>query len=137
MNMYASICTYVCTYMYIYLYIRVCIYVCTFSYLHAYCKWYKLSERKVLQFIGFHPNVGKVFVVFASSLWKVLKEAIAELNIRWKTFSNSSKICKNCETFLSLKFCGLQYKFVTRFAKSILNSTISISRNWNCDSLVL
>ena len=31
-----------------------------------------LSEKKVLQFIGFHLNVGKAFAVFASSVLKVL-----------------------------------------------------------------
>ena len=33
-----------------------------------YCKRQKLSERKVLQFIGFHPNVGKTCAIFASSV---------------------------------------------------------------------
>ena len=36
----------------------------------AYRKQQKLSERKVSQFIGFHPNVAKTFAVFASSVWK-------------------------------------------------------------------
>ena len=44
---------------------------------------------------------GKTFAVFASSVWKVLlKKAIADLN----NFLNSSEICKNHETFLSINF---------------------------------
>ena len=34
-------------------------------------KQLKLSERKVLQFSGFHPNVGNIFVVFVSSTLKI------------------------------------------------------------------
>ena len=37
-----------------------------------YHKRQKLSERKVLRFIGFHSNVGKTFADFTSS---VLKES--------------------------------------------------------------
>ena len=40
----------------------------------AYRKQQKLSGRKVLRFIALHPSVGKTFVVFASSVWKVLKK---------------------------------------------------------------
>ena len=65
----------------------------------------KLSERKVLQFTGFHPSVGKTFTFFASSVWKVMKKAIAQLSIRRDNFHDSSKIR---ETFLSLNFCCLQ-----------------------------
>ena len=69
---------------------------------HTYHNRQKLSERKVSQFAVFHPNGLKTFAVFASSLWKVLKKAIAELR-------KLSKIHKNHKTFLSLNFCHLRY----------------------------
>ena len=47
-------------------------------------------------------------VCFALSVWKVLKKAIAKMNIDGENFHNSSKICKNCKTFLSLNFCRLR-----------------------------
>ena len=53
-------------------------------------------------FTGFHPNVGKTFAVFTLSVWKALKKAIAQLNIRWKSFRGLLKIC---ETMISLDFC--------------------------------
>ena len=56
-----------------------------------------------MQFTEFHPNVGKIFAVFASSVWKVLKKAIAQLNIRRKNFHGSLKIW---ETFFLLNFCN-------------------------------
>ena len=55
------------------------------TYIVVHCKRQKLSERKVSQFTGIHPNVGKTFVVFALSAWKVLKKAIAKLNICWES----------------------------------------------------
>ena len=48
-------------------------------------------------------------MAFASSVWTVLKKAIAEVNICQENFHNSSKICKNRKTFLSLDFCHLRY----------------------------
>ena len=42
------------------------------------------GKRKVSQFTIFYPNEGKTFTVFASSVWKVLKKAIAQLNSRRK-----------------------------------------------------
>ena len=74
-----------------------------------YCKRKRLSEIKVLQFPRFHPHIGTTFVVFGLSVWKVLKKAIAQLNIWWENFCSSSKIRENCETFLSLNFCRLRY----------------------------
>ena len=71
-----------------------------------YCKRQKLSERKLSRFTGIHPNVGKTFMIF---MWKGLKEAIVQLNIRRENFRASPKICKNRETFLSLNFCCLWY----------------------------
>ena len=53
-------------------------------------------------------NVEKNFVVFA---WKVLKKAIGQLdNVcdclhLLENVCDSSKICKNCKTFLTLDFC--------------------------------
>ena len=44
-----------------------------------YRKQQKLSERKVLRFTGFHPNVGKTFTVVTSSEWKVLKKTNTQL----------------------------------------------------------
>ena len=55
----------------------------------------KLNERKVLWYTGFHPNVAKTLAVFTSSVWKVLKKAIAQLNICREKFCNSSIICEN------------------------------------------
>ena len=69
-----------------------------------YRKRQKLSERKVSWFTGFHPNVGKTFVAFISTVWK--GKSIAQLNIRWENFCGSSKIHK---TFLPLNFCCLRY----------------------------
>ena len=37
----------------------------------------KLSMRKVSQFTGFHPNVGKTIAGFDSSVLKVLTKATA------------------------------------------------------------
>ena len=59
----------------------------------------KLSKRKVSRFTGFHASIEKTL---ASSVWRVLKEAIAELNNHWENFCSSLKIHENCETFLSL-----------------------------------
>ena len=42
----------------------------------TYRKQQKLSGRKVSRFTGFHPNVGKIFTVFTSFVWKELKKAI-------------------------------------------------------------
>ena len=56
----------------------------------AYRKQQKLSGRKVLRFIALHPSVGKTFVVFASSVWKVLKK----VNIPQENFCDSSKTIK-------------------------------------------
>ena len=39
-------------------------------------------------------------MVFTSTVWKMLKKAIAELNIHRQNFCNSSKICQNHETLL-------------------------------------
>ena len=72
----------------------------------------KLSKRQVLRFPGFHPNVGKTFVVFASSVLKVPKKAIAQLNIHLKNFHGSSKICENCTSFLLRSFCCLRYSYI-------------------------
>ena len=63
---------------------------------NKYCKRPKSSR-----FTGFHPNVGKTFAAFALTVWKVLKKDIAELNICWKKFRNSSKIRDNREISLA------------------------------------
>jgi len=69
----------------------------------------KLSERQILWFPRFHPNIGKTFAVFASPVLKVPKKAIAQLNIHLENFWKSSKICENCTSFLLCSFCRLQY----------------------------
>ena len=63
--------------------------------LTIYREQQKLSERKVLWITGFHPDVRKIFAVFASSVWKVLKKATAQQNICRENFHGSSKICEN------------------------------------------
>ena len=70
-----------------------------------YFKRQKLSERKFSWFTRFHPNVGKTFAVFASSVLKVLLLLKAFVG---KTFV----ICEKCEAFLSCSFCGLRYIFL-------------------------
>ena len=65
-----------------------------------YRKRQKLSERKVLRFTGFHPNVGKAFAVFASS---VLKVPIGQ-SISREIFHNLLTIHENHEAFLSRSF---------------------------------
>ena len=67
----------------------------------TYRKQKKLSERKVLRFTGFHPNVGKTFTVFTSFVWKELKKAITVLNIRQENFRASPNIRENHKTFFS------------------------------------
>ena len=49
-----------------------------YSIKHLYHVPQKLSKRKLKQFTGFYPSVGQTFTVFASSVWKVLKTAIAK-----------------------------------------------------------
>ena len=71
-----------------------------YVHINTYRKRQKLSERKVLRFTGFHTNV-----VFALSIWNVLKKDIAELNIYQENFRDSSKIRENrkfssCLTFV-------------------------------------
>ena len=73
--------------------------------MHKYFERQKLSNRKVSQLTGFHPNVRKTLAVFALSIRKLLKKAIAQLNICRENFCGSSKIRK---TFLSLNFCCLR-----------------------------
>ena len=51
-----------------------------------------LSKRKVLRLTGFYPSVGKIFVVFASFVWKVPKKAIAELNIIYQKSAKTVKL---------------------------------------------
>ena len=81
------------------------------TYLITYHKKQKLSERKDPLFTGFHLNVRKTFMAFASSVYNYMestKEAIAKLNINLlENFRNLSKICKNCKTFLSLNFFAI------------------------------
>ena len=84
------------------------------SLLHCtYCKRQKLSEIKVSWFTGFHSNVGKTFAVFASSVWIVLKKAIAQLKHSSENFCYSSKIHKiaklSCVTFAvySIQLCAI------------------------------
>ena len=74
----------------------------------VYHKRQKLSKRKVSGFTRFHTNVGKTFAVIVSTVWKVQKNAIAELSFRQENFCDSSKIRKNCKTVFSLNFCRLQ-----------------------------
>ena len=66
----------------------------------------KVKREKILQFTGFHPSVGKPFVVF--TVWKVLKKAIAQMNF---SLENSQFIenPRNCGTFFPLDFCRLWY----------------------------
>ena len=52
---------------------------------HAYRKGQKLNKREVLQFIGFHPDIGKAFAIFALSVLKMIKKVISQIFIR-KTF---------------------------------------------------
>ena len=59
----------------------------------------KLSKKKVSQFTGSQPNAGKAFAVFTSTVWKLLKKAIAELNIRQENFQDLSKIHKKLRNF--------------------------------------
>ena len=96
--------------------------------LNKYRKRQKLRERKVLLFTGgFHPNVGKTFAFFASSVLKVLpmlkafvgktftvcficieSAGIAESICR-ENFRGSSKIHENHEAFILRSFFCLQY----------------------------
>ena len=64
--------------------------------------------RKVLQFTGFHSNVGKTFAGYASSVLKVLKKAIAQ-KIHWKTFAFCRKSTRTKKLFSRLTFCCLRY----------------------------
>ena len=71
---------------------EVCTYVANWLKLYIYyLKRQKLNERKVLQFTGFHPNVGKTFAGLASSVLKVLKKAIA-IKVHHENFRVLSKI---------------------------------------------
>ena len=54
-------------------------------------------------------RIGKTFLVFALSVWKVLKKAIAQLNLFQENFCASSKFHKNCKTFLLPNFYHLRY----------------------------
>jgi len=56
----------------------------------------------LLDFI--HPNVGKTFVVFISSVWKALKKAIGRLNICWESFRGLLKIYETIKNFSRLTF---------------------------------
>ena len=80
-----------------------------FSRLAFYHKRQNSSNRKILWFSGFHPNVGKTFAVSTSTVWKVLKKAIVQLNIHQENFCGLLKIPENCKAFLSLNFCYLRY----------------------------
>ena len=48
--------------------------------------------EKFYDFIGFYPNLVESFAVFALFVWKLLKKAIAELNICQENFQDSLKI---------------------------------------------
>ena len=50
-----------------------------------------------------HLNVGKTMAVFASSVWKVLKKAIAKLNI---TFVIHQKSAENAQLFSHATFAA-------------------------------
>ena len=54
----------------------------------------KLSDRKVLQFTGFHRKLS----------WFCMESAIAQLKICRKNFRGSSKTCENHETFYHLQY---------------------------------
>ena len=66
-----------------------------------YRKLQKLSERKVSQFTGFHPNVGKTFAVFAPSVLKVLPLLQAFVG---KTFTIHQKLAKTVKLFSHVVF---------------------------------
>ena len=68
---------------------------------HKRQKLNKRRLRKVSLFTGFHPNVGKTFVDFASSALKVLPLLKAFVG---KTFT----------TFLSRYFCDLGLRLLCR-----------------------
>ena len=68
----------------------------------SYRKQKKLSSRKVSQLNGLHPNVGKTFAIFVSSVLKVLKKVI-------ENFHKSAKL-----------FCGLQYTVKPHLAATFL-----------------
>ena len=46
----------------------------------------KVKQEKISQFIGFHPNTGKIFAAYAKEL-NNLKKAITELKILWESFA--------------------------------------------------
>jgi len=50
----------------------------------------------------YHPNLGKAFTVFALSVLKILKKAIAQSIHREKSHG-LLKICKNCKGFVPWK----------------------------------
>jgi len=60
-----------------------------------------LSEKKVLQFTGFHPNIGKIVVVFALSVLKMLPLLKAFVGKTFVIYQKSAKTPK----FI---FCCLQ-----------------------------
>ena len=63
---------------------------------------HKLSKKKfctTLHFIGFHQT----FAIFALSVWKVLKKAIAQLNIRQENLVHQ-KSMKTAKLFSRLSF---------------------------------
>ena len=65
----------------------------------TYHKPQKFIKRKILQFTGFHSNIGKTFAGLAPS---VLKESLCSKDSTGKFFRSLTKIC---ETFLPLNFC--------------------------------
>ena len=64
----------------------------------SYRKWQKLGAKKFCSSLEF-IQCRKIFAVFASSVWEVLKKAIAKLNIHGRNFHDSWEIHKNCKTF--------------------------------------
>jgi len=87
-----------------------------------------LSNRKVSQLTGFHPNGGKTCLLFALSVWAVIKKAIAELKIRQEVlWSIKLKIRKNRETFLSLKFAANVMAFIITLKAKFIHNCASIT----------
>ena len=91
-----------------------------YVHINTYCKRQKLSERKILWFTGFHTNV-----VFALSVWNVLKKDIAELNIYQENFRDSSKICEN-RKFSLFNFCHLPYVHMHTYIHTYTHNTYII-----------
>ena len=77
--------------------------------MNKYRKKQKLREKEITKLTGFHPNVGKTFVVFPSSAWKVLRKTIALVKCCPKYYCSF----QNSTTFYLRNCHRLRYAVVT------------------------